>query len=115
MMTLNNNFVFLNFIMDAMCWLWMLRYFKNVVNLAPMASVTTAIEEWYEWLRIVMVFRRGKKVRFVDKIIKILEFFILSVEKFFKEKLGDLKNTGKMFWVLFEKNSVSEKNYKNAF
>ncbi len=38
-----------------------------------------------------------KKVRSVDEIIKILEFFISSVEKLFKEKLGNLKNTGKTF------------------
>ncbi len=38
-----------------------------------------------------------KKVRLEGKIIKILEFFILSVEKLFKEKLEDLKNIGKMF------------------
>ncbi len=40
---------------------------------------------------------REKKVRLVYKNIKILELFILIDEKLFKEKLGDLKNTGKMF------------------
>ncbi len=57
----------------------------------------------------------GKKVRLVEEIIKILEFCILSVEKLFKEKFGDLKNIGEKFRVLFEENCVSEKNYKNVF
>ncbi len=54
-----------------------------------------------------------KKVSLVDKIIKIFKLFILILEKLFKEKLGDLKNIGKSFRVLFEE--ISEKNYKNVF
>ncbi len=50
-----------------------------------------------------------------DKIIKILEFFILSVENLFKEKLGDLKNIGKKCWILFGENCVSKKNYRIFF
>ncbi len=55
---------------------------------------------------------QGKKVRLIDKIMKILEFLILSIEKLFEEKLGDFKNIGGQFRVLFEENCVSEKNYK---
>ncbi len=49
-------------------------------------------------MHIVMVFSR-----LVDKIIKILEFFILSVEILFIEKLKDLKNIGKSFEYFFRK------------
>ncbi len=55
-------------------------------------------------------FQQEKKVRLVDKIIKIIELFILSVEPLFKEKLGDLKNIGKTFRVLFEEICISQKN-----
>ncbi len=39
---------------------------------------------------------------------------MLTIEKLFKEKLGDLKNIGGKFWVFFEEDYVSEKNYKNV-
>ncbi len=37
------------------------------------------------------------RIRLVDKIIKILEFFISSFKKLIKEKLRDLENIGKKF------------------
>ncbi len=53
-MTLNNNFVFLNIVIDAMGQLWILWHFNGVINLGLIASVTIAIEEFsksgYEWL-----------------------------------------------------------------
>ncbi len=42
-------------------------------------------------------FLAEKKKRLADKIIKILEFIISSIEKLFKEKLGDLQNIRKKF------------------
>ncbi len=39
----------------------------------------------------------------------------VSVEKLFKEKLENLKNIGKKFWVLFVKNCILEINYNNIF
>ncbi len=46
MKTLNYNLVFFNLIIDVTGWLWMLWYFNDIINLAPLASVTIAIEEW---------------------------------------------------------------------
>ncbi len=43
-----NNMVFLNLV-DATGWLWMLRYFNDVINLAWIASVTIVTEEWLSW------------------------------------------------------------------
>ncbi len=45
---------------------------------------------------MVMVFSGEKEVPLVDKIINILEFFILGDEKPFKKKLENLKTLGKV-------------------